>query len=533
MLRNILILFALLLPVQCFAEDVTAEVTKAPEAPQAAPAETPKAEPAKADAVKAEPAASVDDKAAKDAKAEAPKPAPTWHHPPVPAAKDGMTNIVVIPIHEEIGKTNKFILRRGIKAAISKNAEVVVLEMDTPGGRADIMLEMMEMIDNYDGRTIAFVKKEAMSAGALISASAQEIYFAPKSVLGAAAVIQSTGEDIPETLKTKIDSYMDAKIRALTKQHPRRADVIRAMMQKDYVLTIDGKTIKDKGSLLSFTDDEALALYGDPPTPILSSGTYASIDDLARAEYGEGHYEIKRYELTWSEEAAMYMEKISPVLIGLGILCLIVEFYTPGFGLPGISGITILSIVFISNFIAGLAGYEPVIIFAIGFLLLMLELILFPGILVMAITGGLMMVGSLIWSLADIWPRTGGGFDFDYSKIISATYQVIAGIAIAIAAFAILYRFLPKRIFLSRMILEGASGNAPAAMPVTEHIEGSSSMPQPGSEGVAVSNLRPSGTVEINGVQYEASLTVGAAERGQRVQVVGRKDFQLLVKIAS
>jgi membrane-bound serine protease (ClpP class) len=471
--------------------------------------------------------------AAKEAVSDDAKPAPKgWKHPPVALPASGVAHIYVIPIHKEIGKTNKFILRRGLKEAISKNADVVIFDMDTPGGRADIMLEMMDMIDHFNGRTIAYINKEAMSAGALISASAHEIYFAPKSVIGAAAVISETGEDIPHTLKTKIDSYMDAKLRAITEgDNPRRADVIRAMMQEDYVLSIDGKTIKDKGTLLSRTSDEAMALYGNPPTPLLGSGIYNSVEDLARAEYGEGHYTIKHYEMTWSETAAMYLERVAPILMGLGFLALIVEFYTPGFGLPGITGIALLVIVFLSNYVAGLAGNEPLLVFAIGLLLVLVELFFIPGTMFLAITGSLMMIGSLIWSLADIWPKTGGGFEFDYSRVAGAAWQVILGIIIAIALFAILYRFLPKRLFFGKFVLEGASGNVPAAEPTTEHAENASRLPPVGSEGTAVSDLRPSGTVEIAGRQYEATLTIGDAERGQKIVVIGSKDFQLLVKL--
>ena len=464
-------------------------------------------------------------------KPEAAPAAPaTWSHPPVALPEDGVADIVVIPIHEEIGKTNLFILRRGLKQAISDGADVVVLEMDTPGGRADIMLEMMEKVDNFKGRTIAFVNKEAMSAGALICASAQEIYFAPKGVMGAAAVIQSDGTDIPHTLKTKIDSYMDARLRAITDQNPRRADVLRAMMQEDYVLEVGGIKLKDKGALLSLTDVEAMRLYGDPATPLLGSGVYESVEALARAEYGEGHFKIRRYELTWSETAAMYMEKLAPVLMGIGILCLIIEFYTPGFGLPGIAGIALLAIVFLSNYIAGLAGNEPVLFFALGLLLLLIELLLLPGVMFLAITGILLMVGSLVWSLADIWPKTGGGFEIDSDRIVSASLQVMLALFLAVGFFTLLYRFLPKRLFFNKLVLDGASGNTPAAEPVLESAS-SAGLPAPGSRGLAVTNLRPSGTVEIGGVQYEATLTVGSAERGQAVTVVGRKDFQLLVTL--
>jgi membrane-bound serine protease (ClpP class) len=465
---------------------------------------------------------------AEETQPETPK---VWTRPPVVMPTDGNAKIYVIPIHDEIGKTNKFILRRGLKQAIAEGADVVVFDMDTPGGRADIMMEMMDMIDHFEGRTIAYIDKEAMSAGALISAAADDIYFAPKSIIGAAAVISSTGEDIPHTLKKKIDSYMDAKLRAITSHNPRRADVIRAMMQEDYVLKLDGKTIKDKGELLSRTAEEAMELFGNPPSPILGSGIYPSIEDLAKAEYGDT-YTIRTYSMTWSETAAMYLERVAPILMGLGFLALIVEFYTPGFGLPGITGITLLVIVFLSNYVAGLAGNEPLIVFALGLLLVMVELLLFPGVIFLALTGGLLMVGSLIWSLADIWPKTGGGFDIDYSRIAFAAWEVILGVFIAIALFAILYRFLPKRLLFGKLVLEGASGNIPAAEPASEPTAVTTGMPPVGSVGTAVTNLRPSGTVEIDGRQYEATLTIGAAERGCKVIVTGVKDFNLLVKVA-
>jgi len=463
--------------------------------------------------------------------AEEEKPAPTWVHPPVPVPEDGIANIFVIPVKEAIGKTNKYILRRGLKDAIDSGAEVVVLELDTPGGRGDIMLEMMEMVDRYEGRTIAFVNKEAMSAGALISASADEIYMAPKSVIGAAAVINSTGEDIPHTLKTKIDSYMDAKLRAITTDNPRRADVLRAMMQEDYVLAVDGKTIKDKGALLSLTSEEAMKLYGEPATPLLGSGIYNSVEALADAEYGAGHYQIKRFETSWSETASMFMEKAAPVLMGLGILALVVEFYTPGFGLPGITGLALLAIVFLSNYMAGLAGNEPLIFFALGFLLLMIELLILPGVLFLATTGILLMLGALVWSLADIWPKSGGGIEVDFSSVAGAIVQVMLGIVIAAVFFALIYRFLPKSWFARRLVLQNASGGG-APMPSNAPLAEPEGLPAPGSKGHAATNMRPSGTVEIKGVVYEATLSVGAAERGEHIVVTGHKGNSLLVKKA-
>jgi membrane-bound serine protease (ClpP class) len=272
-----------------------------------------------------------------------------------------------------------------------------------------------------------------------------------------------------------------------------------------------------------------MALYGTPPTPLLGSGIYDSVEDLARAEYGQGNYKIRHFETSWSETAAMLMEKAAPVLIGLGILALVVEFYTPGFGLPGITGLSLLAIVFIGNYIAGLAGNEPILFFAIGFLLLLLEILLFPGIVVMATTGILFMLGALVWSLADFWPKPGGGISVDYDAMLGAVWEVLLGVLIAATIFGLIYRFLPKSWVTGKLVLQGVSGGG-TAMPSDAPLPAASGLPAPGSSGKAASNMRPSGTVEIDGTLYEATLVVGSAESGDLIVVTGYKNTSLLVQ---
>ncbi len=453
-----------------------------------------------------------------------------WEHPPVPLPADGVASIYVIPIHEQIGPTNAYILRRGLKEAIDNGVEVVVLDIDTPGGRLDVTLEMMEMLDRFEGRSIAYINDEAMSAGSLISALADEICFAPRGIIGAAAVISGTGEEVPATLKMKIDSYMDAKVRALTRADPRRADVLRAMMQEDYVLELDGETLKEEGKLLSLTADQAMRLYGEPPTPLFGAGIYDDVESLAREQYGVGNFEIKEFEVSWSEQVAMYMETISPFLLGIGFLLLLIEFKTPGFGVMGILGLCLLAVVFLGNYVAGLAGYEPLIVFVFGFLLVMVELIFVPGAMVLAIMGLLMMFGSLVWSLADVWPTEGGSIDIRWEGIVDAVGQVLLGCLVALLLLALLYRFLPKGFIWDKLVLQRAVAGGPGAAPIADRFAAGAALPSVGARGRAISNLRPSGSVEIEGRRYEATLGVGAAERGDEVVVVGRKDFYLVVE---
>ena len=124
--------------------------------------------------------------------------------------------VYVIPISEAINQPNLFVLRRGLKEAIRKKADMVILDMDTPGGRLDICLEMMEMLDYFEGATATYINPDAISAGAFIASACDKIYFSPKGKMGAAAVIQGTGEDVPDTARMKIESYLLANIRVLS-----------------------------------------------------------------------------------------------------------------------------------------------------------------------------------------------------------------------------------------------------------------------------------------------------------------------------
>ncbi|MCD8483186.1 MAG: hypothetical protein LR015_11280 [Verrucomicrobia bacterium] len=279
------------------------------------------------------------------------------------AHRTAPASVYVIPITSAISRPNEFILRRGIKEAIAQNIDVLVLDINTPGGRVDVMLRIMDKISRFNGLTVAYVNNEAISAGAFISFAATEIWYAPNGVIGSAAVIQGTGEEIPLTMRQKIESYILAKTRAVGTEHPHRARVMRAMMDANYVLELDGEVLKPAGELLTLTAREAMREFGTPPTPLFGNGIASDLNDLLTQRFGADNFEYRRFEVTWSEELAKYMDAIAPLLIGLGFLALFIEFKTPGFGIFGTVGLILIAIVFSTNYVVGLAGYEVLLDF--------------------------------------------------------------------------------------------------------------------------------------------------------------------------
>jgi membrane-bound serine protease (ClpP class) len=431
--------------------------------------------------------------------------------------------VVVIPVQEQIGSPVLYILRRGLKEAIASGADVVVLDMKTPGGALNVTFEIMEALDKFPGMTITFVNNEAISAGAFISAVTDDIWFAPDGVIGAAAPVLSTGGEIDKSMKMKIVSYLRARVRAISEGHPYRGQVISAMIDDDYELKIGDEVIKAKGELLTLTATEASKTYGEPPVPLLAAGIAKSVDDLLTQKFGADGYVVKQLEITWSEKLAVWLNAITPILLGLGLLALFVEFKTPGFGIFGALGIILLGVVFLGNFVAGFSGHEPILIFAIGMLLVAVELFFFPGIVVMALTGVLMMLGSLLWSMADIWPNEPIKFSGDL--FLNPLQNLLLGLVVAVGLFLLIARYLPKGWLWTRLAVSG-------------EVTGSTVMPEmelsrealTGRAGLAATDLFPSGQIEIDGRRYDARLELGSAEAGTAVRVIRHTEFEVIVE---
>jgi membrane-bound serine protease (ClpP class) len=469
-----------------------------------------------------EPAGGAEPATAKEAPPAVAAPAIAAQAVATPGAPVG---VLVIPVRDEIASPILYVIRRGLKEATDRGIKTVVLDMDTPGGSAGVMLEIMEALDKFPGQKVTYVNSEAISAGAIIASVSDEIYFAPKGVMGSADVVTATGEDLPAAMKRKVDSYLSAKIEVYSRHSPRRADVIKAMRIPDFELKLDDTVIKPKGELLTLTAEKAIALYGDPPTPLLAVGIADSLDAMLAAKFNGRAIEKFELEVTWSEQVAQYLSKIRSLLLGLGLLALFIEFKTPGFGFFGVSGIVLLALFFVTNSVAGLAGNEPIIVFGIGLLLVGLEIFFFPGLVLPALVGLLLMIGSLVWALADLWP--GVPVEFSADNFLAPLGEVALGIVIAIAGAVLLARLFPRSLLWDRMVLGAeiagnSAGAASIALPEGDPIVG--------KRGRAVTDLFPSGEIEIDGRRFAAQLDLGSVEAGEEVVVTRRGSFGLHVE---
>ncbi len=454
---------------------------------------------------------------------------------PLPAKRNSSSpaTVYVVPIQGEISAPQLYILRRALKSAIESHADAVVLDMDTLGGEMSVMLDMMDALAKFPGHTYTYVNDKALSAGSFIASATNEIYFKPgSSTIGAAAAVNSEGTDIDSTMKLKINSFMEAKVRGLTAGKRYRADVQRAMMDADFEFKVGDEVIKPKGALLTLTGEEACKTYGKPPEKLLGAGLAPDIDTLLAKIYGPGGFVLQEFSLSWSEQLAKWINAVAPILMGAGILLLLLEFKAPGFGLPGIAGICLLVIVLAGQYVAGLSGYEPAVLFVLGLVCLVLELFVFTGSALCGVLGILCFFASFVWAMTDVWPgQSFGGVTAE--ALAQPMLNLAIALLIAWVGFALALRFLPKTSFYGRLVnLTAVPRDSVVATSGGAAATGAITLPDPGVRGVAVTDLRPLGEIEIAGGRFQARAVHGQINRGAAVEVVGRKDFALAVKNA-
>jgi len=438
----------------------------------------------------------------------------------------------IIPVRDQIGPPILNILRRGMKQAIESEVDLIILDMDTPGGELgvtlEIMQEILDSVDYWEGKVLTYVNKEAISAGAYIAIATQEIAFAPFSQIGAAEAVSGGGGEIDPSMKRKVNSYLKAKIRNFAGSYKYRSLVMAAMMDANVSLIIEGETlkaadgtlIKSPGELLTLTGEEAVMKYGNPPQTLLGTGIFKDLEELLDQRWGKKNYQMIRMKINWAENAGLWLNGIAPLLLSIGLVLLFIEFKTPGFGVFGILGIGFILIFFGSKYVSGLAGQEELLLFLIGFCLVLVEVFLAPGLFLPALLGLALMFGSLIWAMVDIWP--GQEIDWSFALFRVPLFELAQSFGLAFILGYLAVKIMGKTPIGKSMLLETSVGNLKSNQP--------SLFIEPNKVGVTVSELYPVGKVQIDGKTYEARSVIGKIEKGQRIKVLKHSGYELVVE---
>lgn len=419
---------------------------------------------------------------------------------------------LIIPIEGPIDYVQECILRRGLKKAEAEQYDRVILTINTPGGQVDNMLEMLEMLQKVKIETIAYIQ-EAISAGSFIAIACNRIFFMPKGVIGAAAVIDGKGKNLDKNLQAKMDSYLNAKIRTLTEKDPTRASIQRAMMDINFVLKWDDKVIKPAGELLTLTAVEAEQKYKGKP--LLSEGTFETENQLVSFLNGNVE-EMDYFRCTGFERLAKIMKLFIPFFSGIGFFLFFLEFKTPGFGLMGLLGIGFLSISFFVNFLAGFGGYEAWGLLFIGICCILGDLFFF-GTLIILFIGIICLLLGLGLSGIDIWP----GLDFSWGLLIQPFSTVLYSCLITCTLIAIAWKLgLVRRGLNYITLLKTINKTSQATL--NENLIGQT--------GTTLTPLMPSGKVIINGQICEAYTENEPLNANTPIIITGKNTFAWIVR---
>ncbi len=406
----------------------------------------------------------------------------------------------VIEVKEEINASSFNRVSKGLKEAKNIDAKYIIIHLNTYGGAVDAADSIRTALLNNTIPTAVFIDNQAASAGALISIACDSIYMRKGGSIGAATVVNQTGEAMPD----KYQSFMRAMMRATAEVNGRDPKIAEAMV--DPSVYIPG--IIDSTKVLSFTAEEAIANG-------FCEGIASSVEEAVALFVPVDDYVIQNQKLTIMDKILLFF--LNPFVQGLLLMLIIggiyFELQTPGLGFPSIAAITAAVLYFSPLYIDGLAQNWEIIVFVLGILLLLAEIFVIPGFGVAGISGIILMITGLSFAMIDnsLFYHEG---NLDFIVIIKPLSIVLISAFISLVGSIYLAGKFLNSSFMPglslKTVLNESDGFAIADMSLPGLV---------GKTGIVCTNMMPSGKIEINGKWYEASLENGLAVKGESVIV--------------
>ncbi|MCF8303879.1 MAG: ATP-dependent Clp protease proteolytic subunit [Bacteroidales bacterium] len=422
---------------------------------------------------------------------------------------DETTLVYKFDIKEQIAKPIWRKTKMAFQEAGEKNADIVLIHMNTYGGAVDAADSIRTAVLQSKIPVYVFIDNNAASAGALISIASDSIYMRPGANIGAATVVNQQGEAMPD----KYQSYMRSMMRATAEEQGRDPDIAEAMVDERIAI----KGVTDSGKVVTFTANEAIK-FG------FCEGKAESIPQVLE-KAGVENYEIIEQQLTTVDKIISFL--INPAVSGILIMLIIggiyFELQSPGLGFPSAAAVLAALLYFAPLYLQGLADNWEILIFIAGLILIGVEIFALPGFGVAGIPGIILMVGGLTLAMIK-----NVGFDFtgvEMDAVIKALFIVI--IAMFLALLSSFY--LGKKLFTTHTFGELALDA------IQDREEGFTSSRNEyksmlGKTGKARTVLRPSGKVEIEDEIYDATAETNFIDKGSEVIVTRYQTSSLFVR---
>lgn len=436
--------------------------------------------------------------------------------------------VMQIELNEEVNSSMWIKVQRGFEKARLDSADMILLHMNTYGGAVVDADSIRTKILNTTIPVVAFIDNNAASAGALIAIACDNIYMRKSASIGAATVVNQSGEAMPD----KYQSYMRGIMRATAESHGRDTiisgndtiykwirdpQIAEAMVDQD--ISIEG--LIESGKVLTFTASEAIE-HG------FCEGLAENISEVLELE-SRPNAIITEYRPTGLDRARGWL--MNPALQGLLIMAIIggiyFEMQSPGIGFPSVIAAGAAILYFAPLYIEGLAAHWEIALFVLGIILIIVELFAFPGFGVCGISGIAIAIAGLTLAMV-------GNFDGDVpvinaDDILKSLLLVIVSSSVSIGlCLWISSKFYTATIFGNRLSLTATQKTDEGFIGVSSDLK-----QYVGQKGFAETVLRPSGKIVVGEHIIDAKSVYGFVEKGIEVEIVGCEAGQLYVKPSS
>lgn len=403
--------------------------------------------------------------------------------------------VYVVPIEETVEKGLYAFLKRAVESAENENADVIIFEINTPGGAVDAAVDIGKLLTSTKTKTVAFINNRALSAGSYISLYMDEIYMVKGGTMGAAAIIDQQGN----TAGKKAESYWFAEMKNAAMHADRDPIYALAMADENVDLPEYGA---EKGKLLTLTSEQAIEVK-------YAEGIVNNLDELLEL-LGYSEADVRTLEVSMAEKIARFITNpfVYSMLLTIGLLGLVLELFSPGFGVFGFTGVSSLLLFFYGHLVAGLTGYETLILFIIGIALILLELFISGGIA--GILGFIAIVAS---------------FFLAADNAVYMGISLLVAIIVSILISALLIKVFGKKMRLFKKLILTDSTNT-----VSGYIANISRLELIGLVGYTLTVLRPSGTIVIEDERLDAVSEGGFIGKGSKVKVVRAEGSRIIVR---
>lgn len=422
-------------------------------------------------------------------------------------AGDSTTVFYRIRLNQDIDKAAQRLLVLGLEKASEADADYVLLDLNTYGGAVDAADSIRAAILRHDKPVIAYVNMQAASAGALISIACDSIYMKTGSSMGAATVVDQTGAVMPD----KYQSFMRGMMRSTAIANGRDPFVAESMV--------------DTANVLSLTPDEAMEVG-------YCEGICEDVSEVARQVAGDNEFVIKDMEddMTWIDKLVQIL--LNPILQSIFLMMIIggifVEIRTPGIGLPLVTAIVGALLYFAPAYAENLAAHWEILLFAVGIILIAVEIFALPGFGVCGISGIVSVIVSLALAMVDNVEFHGFDGSFTLLPILKPLGLVTLSSVVAVFGSVWLIRKLyPTRSFdhiALRQEMRAEDGFTGVASGLEDVV---------GETVTVFTDMRPGGQVRTkDGRILEATLRFGGfASKGQTLKVLKAEQGRLYCDI--